>query len=176
MGIRHKIRKLIKYETNTESKNDENMEAVTKKKVIFFLDEVGLAEQSENRPLKILHKLLENPKIPFVGLSNWRLDSAKMNRCILHNVLLPTQKDLVDTAKEIIGIGDDEKTEGDQNYNTLNQNEISGKLGKIADIYKQIVSGNPLNFGFHGHRDFYSLVSYLKSKLAQTNTKWMICC
>ena len=40
----------------------------------MFFDEVGLAEQSPHRPLKVFHQLLEHPAISFVGLSNWALD------------------------------------------------------------------------------------------------------
>ncbi len=58
------------------------------------LDEVGLAEDSDKMPLKTLHPLLETGciddqdifpfhKVAFVGLSNWALDPAKMNRGIL---------------------------------------------------------------------------------------------
>src|SRR4051812_14641386 len=39
-----------------------------------LLDEIGLAEYSPNLPLKVLHKLLEEPEVAFVGISNWMLD------------------------------------------------------------------------------------------------------
>ena len=51
---------------------------------MLLLDEVGLAEHSPHRPLKVLHQLLEDPQISFVGLSNWPLDAAKMNRANMH--------------------------------------------------------------------------------------------
>ena len=41
--------------------------------VTLLLDEIGLAEHSKYRPLKVLHQLLENPVLSFVGLSNWSL-------------------------------------------------------------------------------------------------------
>ena len=63
------------------------------------LDEVGLAEDSPRLPLKALHPLLEDgtgggddssqteqgivpikDRVAFVGISNWALDPAKMNR------------------------------------------------------------------------------------------------
>ncbi len=61
---------------------------------VVVLDEVGLAEDSKKMPLKALHPLLENGciddeeygphmKVSFVGISNWALDPAKMNRGIL---------------------------------------------------------------------------------------------
>ena len=52
------------------------------------MDEVGLAEVSKYNPLKVLHGLIE-PQFPkeqldigVVGISNWALDAAKMNRAI----------------------------------------------------------------------------------------------
>jgi len=48
----------------------------------IIFDEMGLSEISENNPLKVLHSELEpeDPKISFIGMSNWRLDMSKMNR------------------------------------------------------------------------------------------------
>ncbi len=48
----------------------------------MVIDELGLAENSPFNPLKVLHKILENPKISMVGVSNWSLDASKMNRAI----------------------------------------------------------------------------------------------
>lgn len=49
---------------------------------VLLLDEVGLAEHSPDMPLKVLHGILVRPKVSVVGLSNWTLDAAKMNRAI----------------------------------------------------------------------------------------------
>lgn len=49
---------------------------------LVILDEVGLVELNKNLPLKILHGLLDNCKISFIGISNWTLDSSKMNRAV----------------------------------------------------------------------------------------------
>ena len=43
---------------------------------------VGLAEHSPDMPLKVLHGILVDPPIAVVGISNWTLDAAKMNRAI----------------------------------------------------------------------------------------------
>lgn len=38
-----------------------------------IVSQVGLAETSDAMPLKVLHKLLENPDVAFVGpSSHWR--------------------------------------------------------------------------------------------------------
>ncbi len=44
---------------------------------MVFMDEIGLAEIGKSNPLKILHSLLEEPKVSMLGISNWGLDSAK---------------------------------------------------------------------------------------------------
>ena len=68
---------------------------------VLLLDEIGLAEESPHKPLKILHQLLEHAEISFVGLSNWSLDSAKINRCIVHSCPKLTIEDLIATAQTI---------------------------------------------------------------------------
>ncbi|ETN98043.1 hypothetical protein RFI_39478 [Reticulomyxa filosa] len=148
-------------EKEQKVENDaEKTQPKSNRSVVLWLDEVGLAEQSPHRPLKILHKLLEddNRQIAFIGLSNWRLDSAKMNRMVLHQVMQPDTKELVATADEIIN----EKLEGENaNY----QQDLSIKVPKIAELYNSIMTDHemsPFKFDFYGYRDFYSLASYLK--------------
>ena len=70
------------------------------------LDEVGLAEDSKEMSLKTLHPLLEDgclgdetptpeKKVAFIGISNWALDPAKMNRGILVSRGVPSSEDLL---------------------------------------------------------------------------------
>ena len=59
---------------------------------IVNLDEIGLAEGSESMPLKTLRSLIEDgthssdqvaqpyQKVGVIGISNWALDLAKLNR------------------------------------------------------------------------------------------------
>jgi len=52
---------------------------------LVFFDEMGLAERSRNNPLKVIHYLLEKDSkdsVPFLGISNWRSDAAKINRAL----------------------------------------------------------------------------------------------
>ena len=52
---------------------------------LVFFDEMGLAERSSNNPLKVIHFLLERDtkdSVPFLGISNWILDAAKINRAL----------------------------------------------------------------------------------------------
>lgn len=75
--------------------------------VLVHFDEIGLAEASPNNPLKVLHAHLEpgypkdRPDYAVVGLSNFPLDAAKMNRAI-SLVRPPLRKnELVKTVKAI---------------------------------------------------------------------------
>ena len=82
---------------------------------VVVLDEVGLAEDSPLMPLKTLHPLLEDglssaadgiveveekfpERVAFVGISNWALDPAKMNRGIMLSRGLPDTEELVEIA------------------------------------------------------------------------------
>ena len=72
----------------------------------LLFDEMGLAQKSERNPLKVLHNELEynsekSKKISFVGISNWRLDSSKMNRVLYLMVLEPNDDELVEIAINI---------------------------------------------------------------------------
>ncbi|ETO28711.1 hypothetical protein RFI_08416 [Reticulomyxa filosa] len=135
--------------------------------VVLWLDEVGLAEWSPHRPLKVLHKLLEdnNNKIAFIGLRfelyffgfNWRLDAAKMNRLILHQVPQPKDSDLKETADTII-------KEQSETTKSMSK-ELEVRIPNITLLYRNITQHNPFNFDFFGYRDFYALASYLKYKI-----------
>eukprot|EP00457_Paulinella_chromatophora_P000045 gb/GEZN01000045.1/.p1 GENE.gb/GEZN01000045.1/~~gb/GEZN01000045.1/.p1 ORF type:complete len:2432 (-),score=183.99 gb/GEZN01000045.1/:2366-8932(-) len=70
------------------------------------LEEIGLAEMSIEMPLKILHERfdseLQNQNAPaFLGLSNWALDPAKMNRGFFVTRSPPSASELTRTALDI---------------------------------------------------------------------------
>ena len=73
-----------------------------------LFDELGLAEKSENKPLKVLHSLLEyegkKEGVSFVGISNYTLDAAKINRAIVLSVPDLDKKldQLVETSTNIV--------------------------------------------------------------------------
>ena len=80
---------------------------------VVVLDEIGLAEDSPLMPLKTLHPLLEDgtataeesgkspdhERVGFIGLSNWALDPAKMNRGIMLSRGVPSEDELLDSAR-----------------------------------------------------------------------------
>lgn len=83
---------------------------------VVVLDEVGLAEDSPRMPLKALHPLLEDgtdgsedltiegtesksKRVAFIGISNWALDPAKMNRGLMLTRGQPDKNELILSAE-----------------------------------------------------------------------------
>ena len=100
---------------------------------VVVLDEVGLAEDSPRMPLKTLHPLLEDgcidddpapyKRVGFVGISNWALDPAKMNRGIFVSRGSPSEKELIESA------------EGICSSDRLVQDRIRGYFAPFAKAY-----------------------------------------
>ncbi|CAG0886586.1 unnamed protein product [Cyprideis torosa] len=122
---------------------------------VVVLDEVGLAEDSDKMPLKTLHPLLEDgcvndetpepfKKVSFVGISNWALDPAKMNRGILVSRGVPTRDDLRNTAQDICA-------------NDKSALEFMRKaIQLLTDGYSHVYDKQAREY--FGLRDFYSVV------------------
>ena len=91
-GIERIYKKAHKTQQKVADKNTQ---------VVVIFDEIGLAEKSPHNPLKVLHSLLEPPKVATVGISNWSLDASKMNRVITLSRTDPDNKDLLESAKSI---------------------------------------------------------------------------
>nr|XP_015798016.2 E3 ubiquitin-protein ligase rnf213-alpha [Nothobranchius furzeri] len=124
---------------------------------VVVLDEIGLAEDSPKMPLKTLHPLLEegciedeplpHKKVGFIGISNWALDPAKMNRGIFVSRGDPDEKELIKSAKGICS------------------SDLM-VLEKVRDLFKPFARSY-LNIckkqgkGFFGLRDYYSLIKMI---------------
>ena len=73
-----------------------------------LFDELGLAEKSKTNPLKVLHSKLEyggkEEGVSFVGISNYVLDAAKINRAVVLSVPDLDQKldQLIETSTNIV--------------------------------------------------------------------------
>ena len=139
------------------------------------LDNVGLADDSPNLPLNVLHSLLEDydiselakkkTKVAFIGLSNWAIDPAKMNRGIMVQLEDPTPEELVKTAHAIIDLPSDSENE-------VYYTKLTPYLKGLADGYlvmcsKQTFYGKDDYFGL---RDFYCLIKMLYSLCRQYQT------
>ena len=126
---------------------------------LIFFDEMGLAEHSPNNPLKVIHSELEydqnedDKQVAFVGISNWNLDAAKMNRGISISIPEPDEEDNKETSFTI-GNSYDENM-------SLRYKSFFENLGISYYNYKQYLKDNYSIDGkddFHGNRDFYHLV------------------
>ncbi|KAL8581505.1 hypothetical protein ACOMHN_042898 [Nucella lapillus] len=138
---------------------------------VVVLDEVGLAEDSPKMPLKTLHPLLEDgcpgdevpvasKKVAFIGISNWALDPAKMNRGILVQRDVPDEDELTETARGICTTKDE--------LALHNMNEL---IPALAKAYLNIFQEAKEKREFFGLRDFYSLVKMVYSFAAQSQQR-----
>lgn len=124
---------------------------------VVVLDEIGLAEDSPKMPLKTLHPLLEegcidddplpHKKVGFIGISNWALDPAKMNRGIFVSRGDPDEKELIETAKGICS------SDG------MILEKVRDFFPPFAKAYLTICRRE--GKGFFGLRDYYSLIKMI---------------
>ena len=138
------------------------------------LDEVGLAEDSSNLPLKVLHSLLEDsatseftqrgPNVAFIGLSNWALDPAKMNRGIMVQLEHPSSDELVYTAHAII--------KPSVQVDDIISERLNLYVRSLAEGYLELflIQNYLLSKDYFGLRDFYCLMKMLYSLCRQYNT------
>ncbi|KAM9346074.1 E3 ubiquitin-protein ligase rnf213-alpha-like [Symphorus nematophorus] len=124
---------------------------------VVVLDEIGLAEDSPKMPLKTLHPLLEegciddeplpHKKVGFIGISNWALDPAKMNRGIFVSRGDPDERELIESAKGICS------------SDAMVLEKVRDFFKPFARAYLKICSKN--GKGFFGLRDYYSLIKMI---------------
>ncbi|XP_059932789.1 E3 ubiquitin-protein ligase rnf213-alpha-like isoform X2 [Gadus macrocephalus] len=124
---------------------------------VVVLDEIGLAEDSPKMPLKTLHPLLEegciddeplpHKRVGFIGISNWALDPAKMNRGIFVSRGDPDEKELLESAKGICS------------SDAMLLEEVRGLFKPFAKAYLDVCQKQ--GKGFFGLRDYYSLVKMI---------------
>ncbi|XP_034881723.1 E3 ubiquitin-protein ligase RNF213 isoform X2 [Mirounga leonina] len=132
---------------------------------VVVLDEVGLAEDSPKMPLKALHPLLEygcieddpapHKKVGFIGISNWALDPAKMNRGIFVSRGSPNKKELIESAKGICS------------SEPLVQQRVQGYFAPFARAYETVCQKQDKEF--FGLRDYYSLIKMVFAKAKASN-------
>ena len=137
---------------------------------VVVLDEVGLAEDSPKMPLKTLHPLLEEGyvetgkyrcdfgKVSFVGISNWALDPAKMNRGILVSRSVPTSEELVRSARGICRV------------NEVGGQHLEKLISPLSAAYEEIYRAQNCNEYF-GLRDFYGLMKKLHQEFIRNGKK-----
>ncbi|KAM6966144.1 LOW QUALITY PROTEIN: E3 ubiquitin-protein ligase rnf213-alpha-like [Tautogolabrus adspersus] len=127
---------------------------------VVVLDEIGLAEDSPKMPLKTLHPLLEegciddealpHKKVGFIGISNWALDPAKMNRGIFVSRGDPDDKELIESAKGIC------------RSDAMVLEKVRDFFQPFARSYLSIChKQTKQRKGFFGLRDYYSLIKMI---------------
>nr|XP_046270196.1 E3 ubiquitin-protein ligase rnf213-alpha isoform X2 [Scatophagus argus] len=124
---------------------------------VVVLDEIGLAEDSPKMPLKTLHPLLEegciddeplpHKKVGFIGISNWALDPAKMNRGIFVSRGDPDERELIESAKGIC------------RSDAMVLEKVRDFFTPFARAYLNICRKQ--GKGFFGLRDYYSLIKMI---------------
>ncbi|CUI15319.1 Hypothetical protein, putative [Bodo saltans] len=146
---------------------------------ILVLEEVGIAVGSKHNPLMVLHSLIDRGvemddgtliRIPIIGISNYSLDAAKMNRMRITFRGNPKLDDLVKTAKTLMRQqarrrqGGLISTATVTSYSSNTQNNDEWVDDYCATFRNLILtdSANPSIKWYYGMRDFYSFVAMMK--------------
>ena len=130
---------------------------------LIVFDEIGLAEISQNNPLKILHSLFDydlNSQMGFIGISNWALDASKLSRVLY---LARPEPDLEDL--NLIGLTLFSSFNSILNSNSLNNDNnnyisdhIINALTKSYYEFQNEMNNIPNYENFYGTRDYYALI------------------
>ena len=107
---------------------------------MVLFDELGLAERAPTNPLKVLHTKLEydgkTEGVCFIGISNYSLDIAKVNRTL--NLSIPNLEEKLDqlkaTSKSIVeSISEDlSKENSEQGKNKESENQTLNEKDNFA--------------------------------------------
>ena len=98
--------------------------------------------------------------VPFLGISNWRLDAAKINRALNLSITDYDLTDLEETAMAIAEALDKDIADRNSNFfKTLAQTYSN----YMEDIQNSITE----NKNFHGNRDFYNLIKTATKELTE---------
>ena len=87
-------------------------------------------------------------RVAFIGISNWALDPAKMNRGVMVTRADPTEEELVISANGICYNKENDPIKG----------KLEGYFGKFAQAYLTICKKQAKEF--FGLRDFYRLARH----------------
>jgi len=138
-----------KQEMMDKSKKDSKMLA------LVILEEIGLAEISPYNPLKVLHELLEPPKVATIGISNWALDASKRNRAINLERPDPQERDLEESA---MSIARDINADSPEKVNLFKYRYVSWIIKGYIMTFRYIPT-------FFGLRDFYCFIKEINRGL-----------
>jgi E3 ubiquitin-protein ligase RNF213 len=102
--------------------------------------------------------LFDNQEVAIVGISNWTLDSAKMNRAVHLNRPLPSVDDLHFTVAKLLSA---------QNNHHL----LKHLLSNLSKAYNSLYHSQKTKQDFYSLRDFYAFVKDLALDLAYQRSK-----
>ena len=182
-----KIFEVAENKISNSKANKEDDKSEIKMISLLVFDELGLSEKSPTNCLKVLHSKLEmslNPKeqsrqISFIGISNWGLDAAKMNRTIFLAIPDIGLDDIGITVQAIAKSYDDSMAtfkKYETNYETLEyiyyiykeglkklkeSQEKESKESKDSNIINEFIEN------YHGGRDLYHLVKKFSSEMVK---------
>ena len=129
---------------------------------MILFDELGLAEKSKTNPLKVFNSKLEyagkKEGVSFVGISNYSLDSAKLNRFMVLSVQNLDEKvdQLIITSKAIVEkISEDLYKNQKQVFDTLVRTYYQYK--NFLNFIKELIVYKQLNQQNHVSEDISDL-------------------
>ena len=157
-----------------EAMNFQKSQDNTKFASVVVLEEIGLAEDAPGLPLKVLHPYLEDgtsgadpyamdikpeERVAFIGISNWALDPAKMNRGIMVTRCPPEPQELIKSAYGIANMVKDDNL----------RSELTKSFDALAEMYQKICDKQEEGENtdkdeareFFGLRDFYTLIKMI---------------
>lgn len=136
-----------------------------------ILEEIGHADQSPFRPLVCLHNIIDNGyqlennvfvPVTLLGLSNYKMDSAKLNRGILLLRSELNEKEMETTAYDIFE--STARAWGKELDPT--QSAFESRIKSIGSSYQRLTQQlNDDHKAFVGLRDFYGLIQSITHPL-----------
>ena len=184
--------------------SNKKISKILKKNYISLLvfDELGLSERSPTNCLKVLHSKLEmsldsedKKQISFIGISNWRLDAAKMNRTIFLAIPEAKRDDILLTIEAIAkSYSESLYNKYDKQYKNLGdiyydyKKSLAREFGDDQDINndsdeKKVSEEEKSNndkeniikkrdefiVNYHGGRDLYNIVKIFSAKMLKVD-------
>ncbi|KAI9554203.1 hypothetical protein GHT06_019475 [Daphnia sinensis] len=135
---------------------------------MVVLDELGLADMSPEKPIKVLHAELERQAVltsgekqqtPFsvVALSNWVVDAAQVNRGILILRTQADKKDLLRSAEQLANSLIDKFVKKSERQRILYM--LTESLESVVSTYQELDGKEDIGGGhFFSMRDFFFCV------------------
>ena len=126
----------------------------------------GPSRGPSSLPSQVLHGMLVDPPVAIVGLSNWTLDAAKMNRAVLLRRPEPREADIALTAASIVAPTRDAADDDDADADGAGAPKPGGAmaaapwLAPLAVAYHRVYT-TQRGRDFVGMRDYYQLVKIL---------------